>query len=252
MKNIIKVGFLLACLALPFSCNTDFLNTKPIALVSSTATWKDGPLSQAFVFGVYSYLGYGGFEEQMLAAYTDEAMFTHAGRNINTFTEGTESPSNLAWTSGTYAWTQGGNSSSPMYEAIRAANTAIVNLPTATFTTVDKDMLLGEAYFLRAYYYHQLLRFYGGVPLIDKTYKLNEDYSIARNTFEECVNFIVSDLNQSAALLNGKTTSSGRASKLAALALKSRVLLYAASDLHDMPTASAASTLIAGYPNLGL
>ena len=42
-----------------------------------------------------------------------------------------------------------------------------------------KDQLLGEAYFLRAYYYHQLLRFYGGVPIIDKPYGLNEDYSIA-------------------------------------------------------------------------
>ena len=243
---------MLGLMAFPLSCNNDFLNTKPPALVPSATTWSDGPLSQAFVFGVYSYLGYGGFEEQMLAAYTDEAMFTHAGRNINTFTEGTENPSNLAWTSGSYAWTQGGNNSSPMYEAIRAANTAIVNLPTATFTTVDKDMLLGEAHFLRAYYYHQLLRFYGGVPIIDKVYELNEDYTIARNTFEECVNFIVSDLDQAATLLNGKTTSSGRASKLAALALKSRVLLYAASDLHDMPTASAASTLISGYPNLGL
>jgi hypothetical protein len=252
MKKIIKIGFMLALMAFPFSCNTDFLNTKPTALVPAATTWSDGPLSQAFVFGVYSYLGYGGFEEQMLAAYTDEAMFTHAGRNINTFNEGTESPSNLAWTSGTYAWTQPGSNSSPMYGAIRAANTAIVNLPTATFTTVDKDMLLGEAYFLRAYFYHQLTRFYGGVPIIDKLYKLDEDYSIARNTYEECVNFILSDLDQAATLLNGKTTAPGRASKLAALALKSRVLLYAASDLHDMPTASAKSSTISGFTNLGL
>ena len=41
-------------------------------------------------------LGYGGFEEQMLAAYTDEAMFTHAGRSIEVFTQGTESPSNIS------------------------------------------------------------------------------------------------------------------------------------------------------------
>src|SRR5258706_11689064 len=141
MKKMIKVGLMLGLMAFPLSCNNDFLNTKPTALVPAATTWSDGPLSQAFVFGVYAYLGYGGFEEQMLAAYTDEAMFTHAGRNINTFTEGTESPSNLAWISPTYAW-------GTMYEAIRAANTAIVNLPTApfnpaTFADVDKDMLLG-------------------------------------------------------------------------------------------------------------
>jgi hypothetical protein len=136
-----------------------------------------------------------------------------------------------------------------MYVAIRAANVAIQNLPEATFTTVDKDMLLGEAYFLRAYYYHQLIRYYGGVPIVDFLYGLNEDYTIARNTWAECVDFIVSDLDQAATLLDGKTMSPGRASKLAAQALKARVLLYAASDLHDIPTASANSSLIAGYSN---
>jgi starch-binding outer membrane protein, SusD/RagB family len=229
-------------MVLPLSCDTDFLNTTPPDKVPSGITWNDGPLSQAFVFGIYSYLGYGGFEEQMLASYTDEAMFTHAGRNINTFTEGTESPSNIAWTSNNYAWAR-------MYEAIRAANTAIINLPEATFTDVNRDMLLGEAYFLRGYYYHQLLRFYGSFPIIEKLFGLNEDYSVARNSFEECVNFIVSDLNKAAELLDGKPFVRGRANRLAALALKSRVLLYAASDLYDIPTASANSSMIAGYQN---
>lgn len=242
MKKIYKICLLVAFMALPFSCDTDFLNTTPLDRVSDQTTWSDGPLSQAFVFGIYSYLGYGGFEEQMLAVYTDEAMFTHAGRSIDVFTQGTESPSNLAWTSDTYAWPV-------MYEAIRAANVAITNLPEATFTTVDKDMLLGEAYFLRAYYYHQLIRYYGGVPIIDFLYGLDEDYNIARNTWAECVDFIVADLDKAATLLDGKTMSAGRASKLAALALKARVLLYAASDLHDIPTASANSSLIAGYSN---
>lgn len=240
MKKIIKIWILLACMAFPLSCGTDFLNTTPVDRVADVTTWSDGALSQAFVFGVYSFLGYGGFEEQMLAAYTDEAMFTHAGRSINNFTEGTESPSSLAWMSPTYEW-------SNMYEAIRAANVAIANLPTATFTDVDKDRLLGEAYFLRAYYYHQLLRFYGGFPIIDKLYGLNEDYSITRNSFEECVNFIVEDCNQATTLLTGKAETAGRASKIAAMALKARVLLYAASDLHDMPTASVNSSLISGF-----
>ncbi|HEX5168384.1 MAG TPA: RagB/SusD family nutrient uptake outer membrane protein [Cyclobacteriaceae bacterium] len=245
MKTIYKILILFVCTAFPYSCGTDFLNTKPVDRVPAETVWSDGPLSQAFVFGIYAYLGYGGFEEQMLAAYTDEAMFTHAGRSINTFTEGTETASNLAWTSPTYAW-------GVMYEAIRAANTAIVNLPNATFTDIDKDMLLGEAYFLRAYYYHQLLRYYGAFPIVENLYGLDEDYAIARNTFEECVNFIVSDCDQAAGLLDGKNEIPGRANKLAALGLKSRVLLYAASDLHDMPTASANSTLLANYPNKDL
>jgi hypothetical protein len=245
-KFRITIGF--TCLALFFSlsCNNDFLNTKPLDKISSEATWADGALSQAFVFNVYSFLGYGGFEEQALAAYTDEAMFTHAGRNINPFTEGAESPGALAWKSSTYEW---GN----MYLAIRQANVAIENLPKATFTDlILKDQLLGEAYFLRGYYYQQLVRFYGGVPLIDKTYGLNEDYTIARNTYDECVKFIVADLDKAAQLLDGKSIVPGRASKLAAMALKARVLLYAASDMHDAASLKAKAPGIASFGNMDL
>lgn len=228
------------------SCSEEFLNTQPLDRVSSETTWSDGPLSQAFVFNIYSFLGYGGFEEQGLSSITDEAMFTHAGRNINTFTEGTETPSNLSWMSPTYEWGR-------MYFAIREANVAITELPQSTFADDDlRERLLGESHFLRAYYYHQLLRYYGGVPLIENLYGLGEDYSIARNTFEENVNFIVSDLDMAAALLEGKEDTPGRASKLGAMALKARILLYAASDLHDGPTVSAVSSTIGSYGNLEL
>jgi starch-binding outer membrane protein, SusD/RagB family len=247
MKNFkLIIGFISLLLVAGISCKRDFLNVQPKDKISSETTWADGALSEAFVFGVYSYFGYGGFEEQALAVYTDEAMFTHAGRNIERFTQGTENASGLAWISPTYEW---GN----MYKAIRAANVAIDRLPTSTFTDdVLRDKLLGEVYFLRAYYYQQLLRFYGGVPIIDKPYGLNEDYTVARNTYQECVDFIVADLDKAAQLLDGKSTSPGRTSKLAAMALKARVLLYAASDLHDGPTAKNKSSVLAAYPNLDL
>lgn len=237
---------LVACVVGYFSCKQDFLDTLPLDKISSEATWKDGPLSEAFIVNVYSFLGYGGFEEQALAALTDEAMFTHAGRNINTFNEGSESPSNLSWLSPTYEWGR-------MYLAIRQANIALASLPTSTFDNATlRDRLIGEAYFLRAYYYQQLLRFYGGVPLIDRPYGLNEDYTVARNTYDECVKFIVSDLDKAAQLLDGKTETAGRASKLSALALKSRVLLYAASDLHDGPTAKSKSNALGSFSNIDL
>lgn len=225
------------------SCKQDFLNTQPLDSISSEATWADGPLAQAFIYNVYSFLGYGGFEEQGLSSITDEAMFTHAGRNINTFTEGTEDPTNVAWMSSTYQWDQ-------MYLAIRQANVAIDRLPTATFSDTElRDRLLGEAHFLRAYYYHQLARFYGGVPLIDRPYGLDDDYSIARSSWAETVNFIVADLDEAARLLDGKPETAGRATKLAAQALKSRILLYDASDLHQ---ADLVSGIFSGYSNLEL
>ena len=63
MKNMkLKISLLLVCLGLTFSCDKEFLNTKPLDKISSEATWSDGSLSEAFVFGVYSFLGYGGFE----------------------------------------------------------------------------------------------------------------------------------------------------------------------------------------------
>jgi len=194
--------------------------------ISSDATWSDAALAEAYVYGVYSFLEYGGFEEYGLSSYSDEALYTHSGRPIPPVNEGTESPTNLAYFSPSYEW---GN----MYLAIREANIALQELPGATIDEGIKTRLTGEIHFLRAYYYQQLLRFYGGVPIIDAPYGLGEDYSIARNTYAEVVDFIVADLDKAATMLEGIGRTSGRATTLAALALKGRVLMYAASDLHD-------------------
>ncbi len=87
------------------------------------------------------------------------------------------------------------------------------------------------------------------MPLISHSYGLNQDYSVTRNTYEECVKFIVNDCDSAALLLAGRTLASGRATQLSALALKSRVLLYAASDLHDIPTAKVKSATIGAFTN---
>lgn len=239
MRNII-IG-LIAVLFIN-SCNDDFVNTQPLDQLAQTAVWTDGALAEAFVSEIYAGLGNGGFDEQMLASLTDETMFTHPGRDITTITESRSNPASPGWINGTLSW---GN----MYLRIRAANLALSNLAAPQFnnpTLVDR--LKGEAKFMRAYYYQQLLRYFGGVPIVDKPYNLSDtDFLSARNTYEECVNFIVKDCDEAAALLDGKTLVAGRATKAAALALKSRVLLYAASDLHDIPTAKAKSSVIAAY-----
>ena len=104
IKDISLLGCLLAVVLFAASCSQDFLDTRPLDKISSDATWSDAALAEAFVFNVYSFLGYGGFEEQGLSAFTDEAMFTHAGRPIPPLNEGTESPTNLAYRSPTYNW----------------------------------------------------------------------------------------------------------------------------------------------------
>jgi starch-binding outer membrane protein, SusD/RagB family len=243
MKQTINrpIMLLLVFSSMFMGCKKDFLNTVPLDQVPASETWNDGALAEAFVNGIYVGLGNGGFDEQMIASVSDEAIFTHAGRSINVVNEAILNPSNLGWVSGSFEW-QG------MYNRIRTANVALQNLPSSSFgNDALKDRLLGEAHFLRAYYYQQLVRYYGGVPLVKGVYGLNEDYSIARNSYAECIDFIVKDLDSASALLYGKAKARGRASDLAAYALKSRVLLYAASDLHDMPTAKANSTVLAGY-----
>ena len=244
-----KVKFLalafIAALVSTTSCNDDFVNTTPLSELSQSTVWSDAALAEAFVTEIYAGFGNGGFDEQMLASLTDEAMFTHPGRGITTITESRSNPADIGWVNNTLAWAS-------MYSRIRAANLALENLADPQFPNTNNivERLTGEAKFLRAYFYHQLARYYGGVPLIDRAYELGEaDYLAPRNTWEETVNFIVKDCEAAATLLDGKSMAAGRASKAAALALKSRILTYAASDLHDIPTAKAKSTTIAGFSN---
>ncbi|MDP2526503.1 RagB/SusD family nutrient uptake outer membrane protein [Maribacter dokdonensis] len=243
--KLVLLGLLTLALV-PISCNEDFLETQPLDSISADATWADGALAQAFVFNVYASLGYGGFEEEGLASLTDEAMFTHSGRGVNVITEGSLSPSGTGNVNIIPQWNE-------LYLAIRKANIALQELPNSTFDDQTlKDRLTGEAHFLRAYYYHQLMRYYGGAPLIDAPYGLDDDYSIARGTYAENVDFVTSDLDKAISLLEGKEVTPGRASMLSAMGLKSRVLTYAASDLRDGPTASAKSATLGGYSNLEL
>lgn len=226
-------------------CNDDFVNTQPLDQVSESAVWTDAVLSERFVVHIYTYLGQGGFDEQMIASLSDETMFTHTGRGITTITESRSNPADIGWVNYTHEW---GN----MYRGIRAANIAIKNLSEPKFQNSNGivEQLMGEAKFMRAFLYHQLVRFYGAVPLVDRPYELGEEtYEVPRNTMEECINFIVKDCDDAATLMGDRSMVKGRASKTAALALKARMLLYAASDLLDANTAKSKSTAMAAYGN---
>ena len=246
MKNYIR-SIILAVGALftTMGCNDDFVNTQPLDQVSESAVWTDAVLSERFVVHIYTYFGQGGFDEQMIASLSDEAMFTHTGRGITTITESRSNPADNGWVNYTHAWAN-------MYRGIRAANIAIRNLSSPQFENRNGvvEQLLGEAKFMRAFLYHQLVRFYGAVPLVDRPYELGEaDYELPRNTMEECINFIVKDCDDAASLIGNRSMAKGRATGVAALALKSRILTYAASDLLDANTAKAKSSAMAAYSN---
>ena len=240
------MNYILKCLSLVLvlsaamvACKTDFLDTKPLDKVSAEAVWSDQALSEAFVNDVYNGLRDGILSQMNFDCQTDNALYSFGKQDIN---EANISPSNIGTIPVMTEW-------SALYARIRSANIALSNLAKPKFDNATvADRMKGEMYFMRGYFYNQLLRYYGGVPIIKSPYTLNEgDFTIARNTYDECVNSIVSDLDSAATLLKGKTLASGRATAGAAMALKARVLLYAASDLHDIPTAKVKSTVIASF-----
>jgi len=244
-KQLVKISYLLAFGFVVVGCNDDFLETQPLSQASDLSVWTDLKLAEAAVFDLYQGTWAGSLtSETTTDAFTDQAVFTHPGRGVDGYTEGKMSPDygtfmNMQWMS----WIQ-------LYPFIRNANIAIERLPENLpgFDAATLDRLLGESYYMRGYYYSQLMRQYGGVPLLLEPLDLDSEANNPRATFEATVNQIVADLDQAILLLEDAPLSKARAHKITAMALKSRVLTHAASDLYEPSKASSVST-IASYAN---
>ena len=149
------------------------------------------------------------------------------------------------------------------YTNIRRINMFLKNLPATPLSSPMKKRMEGEARFLRAWYYEYLIKSFGGVPILADTVftDIYTNVDLPRNTYEESVNYIVKELDECQKLLPAPNEYEegdyGRATKGACLALKSRVLLYAASPLFNggMSTLQyrngenlAERIKVAGYP----
>lgn len=235
-----KLLYILTCIVCLSSCHED-LSIQPKGEISEGAVWNDANLMQAFVNNIYSYMGTGIPNELMLMSLSDEGYFTH-GWSTPVVVEGNMTPDNLGPFGGAnqfkqYHWDNN-------YKGIRVCNMFLENVVGSSVTNKEMlDQLKGEVFFLRAFMYHNLLKVYGGVPLISKTFGLQDDFVVPRNTFAECVKFIADNCDSAAALLPLVPDPSdiGRATKGAALALKARTFLYAASDLYNTSWASGYS-----------
>lgn len=118
------------------------------------------------------------------------------------------------------------------YGQLRSINTLLDH--AGEITTPTRDRVLGEAHFMRAYYYYLLLRRYGGVLLVDREYNtLNDPARFPRASYDEMVDFIVADADEAARLLprQHESADAGRATKGAALMLKAKTYLWAASPM---------------------
>lgn len=101
---------------------------------------------------------------------------------------------------------------------------------------VLKPRMVAEVVFLRAFFYFELAKRYGGVPIILKSLSVNDQINLPRNTFDDVIAQIVADCDAAYAALPAaaiNATQYGHATKWAAQALKARTLLYAASPLFN-------------------
>lgn len=202
-----------------------------------------------FMTNLYNMVDYdfGNFSSgAMLASASDESEYSQMGNAIEDFYNGAWSPSN-AKESLPSGWTK-------MYQGIATANAFLDEFQDATFEELKLNTDYNaqmhryrnyqyEARFMRAYYYFNLVKAYGGVPLIDHVMTAEEVNQLSRSSADEIFKFIIaecddikdkivenySDLGQYAL----DTEETGRADRLAVLALKARAALYWASPLFN-------------------
>jgi len=128
------------------------------------------------------------------------------------------------------------NIQTSVYGRIRNINDCIKGIQGGSIPDEDKNILLGQVYFFRAWCYYNLVKWYGGVPIIKDVLEPVESSFTPRSSAKACIDFILEDLDRAATMLKGKIWSGsdyGRVTTGTALALKGRVLLLWASPLFN-------------------
>lgn len=247
MKNIKSTKLLAGLLALGSmvsSCKQDFLTIVPTDRVSDAAILSDSVLFEAYVLNRYMGVrltdkeaegtppGFGrGFEYAMWSSLTDESIYNNDD-NTWVVQRGQIAPENTG-IAGTF-WSRS-------YRSIREVNYALANIEQLPMSAARKRQVIAELRFIRAFRYHDLIRNYGKVVLVgDKVFQITDDLTsqelFNRSSIKAGLDYAVAELDAAAADLpsaNGGSWALGRATKGAALALKSRLLLYGASPLYE-------------------
>lgn len=242
----IFVCFVAACLA---SCTKNFLDTKIDTQQTQEMLNTNYSSLLSFANAPYNYLRneLTAMDNNLFAAVSDEAVQTSASANVRRFNNG--------------SWNANDNPDdyySSYYSGIRAANYFLqISGNYRTFLAMNRDTISvagkvnykndtlnmgwyrAEAHILRGLYYFELSKRYGGVPLVTKTFDISENTLLPKASYDDIINFIVSEVDTYKDSLqpNWRTSSftanEGRLTKGAALALKGRALLFAASPLHN-------------------
>lgn len=245
MKHHILIA---TALILSMSSCEDFLDTSLDTNQTNETLATDRSTIWAFANAFYSPIhnGYSAIDGNIFASASDEAQQASASSDVIYFNKGMV---NANVNPLSYHYTN-------CYEGIRAANyfldyvadgkgKALLELNRNLVTDAESykrdllslDWYIAEAHIARAYYYAELIKMYGGMPIVEQTMSQNDGQMIGRSSYEECVEYIVKEIDtwkdKLAKDWNNYADREGRFTLGAALAIKSRVLLYAASPLHN-------------------
>jgi hypothetical protein len=170
------------------SCNDEFLDLKPLESISSENIFKDPALAELYLNEVYQGIP-DGFNRgwYMLSSASDDGENAYSWAASNSrFNTSSITPANSPYNG---LW---GNS----YTQIRRINEFILNYADLVGNDSEVNRLKGEVHFLRAFYYAELLKHFGGVPIIQVPQSLEGDeLLVSRNTRAETTDFIVSELD---------------------------------------------------------
>lgn len=226
------------------SCN-GFLDREEDSFIDKTATFDSYNQTKQYLTYAYTLLpdGLNRFSrEAMLASATDDAEFAIESAEIQQFNNGSWNALNNPDDVGNRYYS-GISKCCTLLENTNHVNLDISRLDPdkqVEYANSLKDIRMwrAEARFLRAYFHFELLKRYGPIPIVTSTLSINGNYeNTPRPTMKEVVDFIAKECDIAADTLEltpwrNVNDAFGRATKGAALALKSRLLLYAASPLY--------------------
>lgn len=238
MKKLLSYITLIAALVFAATSCTDVLDQDPVSSFNEKVVFSDINVVKAYLGKCYDRLGGNtnngilGAREDLLSSATDQTLCIHRPANYTNL-KGTLSPDQLGFFANTgYAGFLYWNN---IYANIQNINNILANIDDVPATTSTeealKQRLKGEAYFLRAFEYAMLLMNYGGAVIRTEPFQLGEDFlTITRSSLQQTLDQVLSDIDNAIANLPA-SIEQGRASRGAAAALKSRVLLFCASPL---------------------
>lgn len=215
MKKIILSTALCSLLA---TTSCDILEVDPISDIAAENFYKNAGDAQAALMNVYNYVQ-GPVTQNFIAIPEGmgDGMRVLRGGNFTNHERFTAQAG------------QGnvGDMWRDMYFAVAAANDVIESVPRISDPALNKNQIIGEAYFLRGLSFFYLTRLYGDIPLVVTASKsTNQDFNVKRESRSVVFEQIIADLTEAETLLGAQSTNRSRASKGAARALLAKVYLF--------------------------